>query len=66
MDYQIEDNKEQLNYANINYERKNDIDTQISNREYAKKKISEKRDEYYKTRNINKSYSKSDKEEFDL
>lgn len=38
LDYQIEDYKEQLNYANINYERKNDIDTQISNREYAKKR----------------------------
>lgn len=66
LDYQIEDYKEQLNYANINYERKNDIDTQISNREYAKKKISEIRDEYYTARDRYKSFCKSDKAEFDL
>lgn len=38
LDYQIEDYKKQLNKANINYERKNDVGMQISNREYAKKR----------------------------
>ena len=38
LDYQIEDYKKQLNIENINYKRKSDIDTQISNREYAKKR----------------------------
>lgn len=51
---------------NINYERKSEVDTQISNREYAKKKISEIRDEYYMVRDRYKSFCKSDKAVFDL
>lgn len=66
LDYQIEDYKKQLNNVNINYDRKSDIDTQISNREYAKKKISEMRDEYYMARDRYKSFYKSDKAVFDL
>lgn len=66
LDYQIEDYKRQLNNVNINYERKSDVDTQISNREYAKKKISEIRDEYYMARDRYKSFCKSDKAVFDL
>lgn len=66
LDYQIEDYKEQLNNVNINFERKSDVDTQIFNREYAKKKISEIRDEYYMARDRYKSFCKSDKAVFDL
>lgn len=66
LDYQIEDYKEQLNNVNINYERKSDVDTQISNREYVKKKITEIRDEYYMARDRYKSFCKSDKAVFDL
>lgn len=66
LDYQIEDYKKQLNKANINYERKNDVGMQISNREYAKKKISEIRDEYYMARDRYKSFCKSEKAIFDL
>lgn len=66
LDYQIEDYKKQLNNVNINYERKSDVDTQISNREYAKKKISEIRDEYYMARDRYKSFCKSDKTVFDF
>jgi len=66
LDYQIEDYKRQLNNVNINYGRKSDVDTQISNREYAKKKISEIRDEYYIARDRYKSFCKSDKAVFDL
>lgn len=66
LDYQIEDYKKQLNKANINYERKNDVGMQISNREYAKKKISEIRDEYYMARDRYKSFCKSEKTIFDL
>lgn len=66
LDYQIEDYKKQLNNVNINYGRKSDVDTQISNREYVKKKISEIRDEYYTARDKYKSFCKSDKTVFDL
>lgn len=66
LDYQIEDYKKQLNIENINYKRKSDIDTQISNREYAKKKISEIRDEYYEARDRYKLFCKFDKTVFDL
>lgn len=66
LDYQIEDYKKQLNNVNIHNERKNNINTQISNREYAKKKISEIRDEYYMAKDRYKSFCKSDKAVFDL
>ena len=45
LDYLIEDYKQQLNNVNINYERKSNAGMQISNIEYAKKKISEILDE---------------------
>ena len=66
LDYQIEDYKRQLNNVNINYERKIDAETQISNREYAKKKISEIRDAYYMAKDRYKLFCKSDKAVFDL
>lgn len=66
LDYQIENYKKQLNNVNIDYERKSDVDTQISNREYAKKKLLEMRDEYYIARDRYKLFCKSDKAIFDL
>lgn len=66
LDYQIENYKKQLNNVNIDYERKSDVDTQISNREYAKKKLLEMRDEYYIARHRYKLFYKSDKAIFDL
>lgn len=66
LDYQIEDYKRQLNNVNIDCERKIDAETQISNREYAKKKISEIRDAYYMAKDRYKLFCKSDKAVFDL
>lgn len=66
LDYQVEDYKKQLNDINTNYELKNDIDIQISNREYAKGKISEIRDKYYIARGRYKAFCESDKAVFDL
>lgn len=66
LDYQIEDYKEQLNMANIDYGQKNDINVQISNREYAKKEISKIRDEYFIAKDKYKSFCESDKVIFDL
>lgn len=66
LDYQIEDQKNQLNFENIDYERKNDIEIQISNREYAKDKISKNRDEYYIARDKYKLFCEGDKAIFDL
>ena len=39
LDYQIEDYKNQLSNINITYSQKNDISTEISNREHAKNQI---------------------------
>ena len=44
---QIEDNKRQLNYEHLKRERRYDIENQISNREYAIKKINKIRDDYF-------------------
>ena len=66
LDYQIEDYKRQLNNVNIDCERKIDAETQISNREYAKKKISEIRDAYYMAKDRYKLFCESDKAVFDL
>lgn len=64
--YQIEDYKNQLNIANIEYERKNDINEQISSREYAKKEISKICDEYYAAKDKYKLFCESGKVIFDL
>ncbi len=66
LDYQIEDYRKQLKNVNISYDQRNDIDVQISNREYSKKKISEIRDKYYKARDYHKSFCESEKIIFDL
>lgn len=66
LDFQIEDYKKQLNNKNIKYEERCDIDTQISNREYAKQNIFEIRDEYYTARDKYKSFCESNKVVFDL
>jgi len=66
LDYQIEDYQGQLNISSIDFERKNHIETQISNREYVKKEISKIRDEYYKARDKYKAFCESEKVIFDL
>lgn len=66
LDYQIEDYKKQLEIANIEYERENDIREQILNREYAKKEISKIRDEYYVAEDRYKLFCESGKINFDL
>lgn len=66
LDYQIEDYEKQLNIKNIDYQRKSDIETQISNREYSKKKILEIRDAYFDARDKYKSFCETDKVIFDL
>lgn len=66
IDYQIEDYKAQLNNPDINLKRKNDIETQISSREYCKKKICEIRDQYFNAENEYKKFCVSEKVDFDL
>lgn len=66
LDYQIEDLKKQLDANNIDYERKSDIEIQISSREYAKNKILENQEEYYLARDKYKLFCKGDKVAFDL
>jgi|SRR5699024_3064494 len=66
LDFQIEDYRNQLNNPRISYEQKNNIELSISNREYAKKRIIEIRDEYFKAGDNYKSFMKSDKSVFNL
>ncbi len=66
LDYQVEDYKNQLSIPNIDYQRKNDIETQISNREYAKEKIIKIRDEYNIACDKYKDFCESEKVIFDL
>ena len=66
LDYRIEDYQSQLDIPNIGYERKDHIETQISNIEYAKKEISEIRNDYYKAKDSYKSFCESEKVVFDL
>jgi hypothetical protein len=66
LDYKVEDYKNQLNVGNIDYDLKSDIETQISNIEYAKNKISANRDEYHIARDKYKSFCECDKIAFDL
>lgn len=66
LDYQIEDYNSQLTIGNIDNERKSDIEAQISNREYSKKKIQEIRDAYFAARDKYKLFCETDKAVFDL
>lgn len=66
LDYQIEDYRTQLNVENIDYQRKSDIETQISNREYSKKKILEIRNKYSNAKDKYMSFCETDKMIFDL
>lgn len=66
LDYQIEDYRQQLHIENIDYQRKSDIETQISNREYSKKKILEISDAYFDAKDKYKSFCETDKVIFDL
>ncbi len=66
LDYQIEDYKKQLQIPNIDCEGKSNIEAQISNREYSKKKILEIRDIYFKAKDKYKDFCELDKVIFDL
>lgn len=66
LDYQIEDYKEQLNNISKHYKRKNDIEVQISNREYSKRQICEIRDKYFVARDKYKLFCESNKVIFEL
>lgn len=66
LDYQIEDYENQLNIENINHQRKSYIKTQISNREYSKKRILEIRDAYFDARDKYRAFCETDKVIFEL
>ena len=66
LNYQIDDYKKQLNVENMDYQRKADIQTQISNREYSEKKILEIRDAYFNARDKYRLFCETDKEICDL
>lgn len=66
LDIQIDHYKKQLSIKDIDYERKSNIETHISNREYSKKKIIKIRDKYYLAKEKYKSFCESDKIVFDL
>lgn len=66
LDYQIEDYRKQLQNENNSLGRKSDIETQISNREYSKEKISWIRDQYIKAKEEYDLFYESDKAVFDL
>ncbi|QUH29731.1 hypothetical protein [Vallitalea guaymasensis] len=63
---QVDDYKNQLNNESIGHELKYHIETQISNREYAKKQIIENRDKYFVAKDKYKSFCESDKVTFEL
>lgn len=67
LNYQIKDYRNQLKNVNISYEQRNNINVQISNRKYSKKKISEIQNKYYKALDNYKSFCESpNKTIFDL
>lgn len=66
LDHQIEDLKKQLNTNNINFEQKSDLEIEISNREYAKREISENQKRYNIAKEEYEKFCKGDKAVFDL
>lgn len=66
LDYQIEDCRSQLNNRNNNFDENNDIEVQISNREYAKNKLSEICGKYFEAERKYKHFWESNKNIFDL
>lgn len=66
LDFQIEDYRDRLNNPRISYDQKNDIELEISNREHAKKKIIDIRENYFKAQANYKSFIESHKSVFYL
>lgn len=66
LNIQIEDYKRQLNFEHLKRERRYDIGNQISNREYAIKKINKIRDDYFFAEEKYRKFNKEDKASFDL
>lgn len=66
LNIQIEDYKRLLNFEHLKRERRYDIENQISNREYAIKKINKIRDDYFLAEEKYRKFNKEDKASFDL
>ncbi|MGJ0975998.1 hypothetical protein [Enterococcus faecalis] len=66
LDIKLEDYKEQLKIVNIDYQRRADIEVEISNINYAKDKLEMNRDSYYKAVKEYASFLDSDKTVFEL
>lgn len=66
LDYKIEDYEKQKKFSNLDYERKNNIEIEISNIKYAKEKLAVNRKSYHKAVKEYSSFTNSDKALFDL
>ncbi|MFC0731448.1 hypothetical protein [Enterococcus faecalis] len=66
LDIKLEDYKEQLKIVNIDYQRRADIEVEISNINYAKDKLEMNRDSYYKAVKEYASFLDSEKTVFEL
>ncbi|WP_260502938.1 hypothetical protein [Listeria booriae] len=66
LDIKLEDYKNQLGILNIDYQRKSELEIEISNIQYAKEKLITNRDSYYKAVKEYTSFIDSDKRIFDL
>ncbi|MGX7419306.1 hypothetical protein ACWOFR_10965 [Carnobacterium gallinarum] len=66
LDFKLEDCTNQLSIPDIDYYRKSDIETEISNINYAKKGLTANKDYYFKAVKEKVSFVESDKTVFDL
>lgn len=64
--YRIEDKQKQLRRLNIDYSRKNNLETDLSNLEYAKKEITKNRDKYFLAKEKYERFQENEKMIFDL
>lgn len=64
--YRIEDKQKQLRISNIDYSRKNNLETDLSNLEYAKKEIIKNRDKYFLAKEKYENFQENEKMIFDL
>lgn len=66
LNFKLEDYKEQLDEPDIDYHRKNDIETEISNINYANRGLTANKDSYFKAKKEKVFFDESDKTVFDL
>ena len=64
--YRIEDKQKQLTISNIDYSRKNNLETDLSNLEYAKKEITKNQDKYFGAKERYEIFKENEKMIFDL